>query len=68
MRESAAKGGKGIEEVTNTSSLQYIWDGQFNLTAGYRLDSDVLRPFGMKEQFYYKWVLQDGKLPDFDTG
>ena len=66
-RESAAKGGRDLEEVTNTSSLQYIWDGQFNLTAGYRLDSDILRPFGFQELFFYRWVLQDRKMPDFDT-
>ena len=44
-REAASK---GIEKGTNYNLVKEIhdWDGAFNLTASYRIDSDVVRPFG----------------------
>ena len=42
---------KGIEKGTNYNLVKQIhdWDGAFNLTASYRIDSDVVRPFGSRD-------------------
>jgi len=47
-REAASK---GIEKGTNFNLVKQIhdWDGSFNLTASYRIDSDVVRPFGSRD-------------------